>query len=744
MNRLLSKTFLLFVFVGCWCGAHAQNNLPPVYEIKSDTALSNQLPDSCLHMLEDAGGNLTINEVANGGLNNKVHFHAARLGSNHILVNAYWFVYRLKNAMPSDAHISLNSWSEFDDFYIPQPNGKWLHYTSGTANKKAQGYKRRGCVPDTIKPGAEITVYQRIYNSQKGFPKGFGIEFLSTEKVQLEYVNYVDNTVLFETVEIEEAFIVGLLFLSTIFSIFFFSVVKEKVYLYFALFTFFLAINRLFDSLYEYLRSIHSPYLNDVDYLRYAWLFITFFLVQFIRQFFKTKEYRKKWDRYLFILAVADVIVRGLRLITEVYLKSFNHIIHLSNNIIETFLVPVSICITFLLFIRTKDKAARLLMIGASPYMLLQIITFPSELLGSLSIPVPSILDIGQYYRSEELICLTWLVSLFSFTMFMRYNQLRKENAQRALDNERLAKEKETERRELIELQNTELEKQVAQRTAELRYSLEELKSTQQQLIQSEKMASLGELTAGIAHEIQNPLNFVNNFSEVNKEMIDELLTEKSKVRSERNEELESELLNDIKDNEEKINHHGKRADAIVKGMLQHSRQTQGMKEPTDINALCDEYLRLSYHGLRAKDKNFNADFKMNFDESISKINIVPQDIGRVFLNLFNNAFYAISRSPQSLKGSEYKPLVFVTTRKYNSPLGAGGIEIVVTDNGNGIPQNIIDKIFQPFFTTKPTGEGTGLGLSLAYDIITKEHNGTIKVESKEGEGTSFIIQIPA
>jgi signal transduction histidine kinase len=276
--------------------------------------------------------------------------------------------------------------------------------------------------------------------------------------------------------------------------------------------------------------------------------------------------------------------------------------------------------------------------------------------------------------------------------------------------------------------------KQKAKQNIEKAYA--DLKSTQAQLIQSEKMASLGELTAGIAHEIQNPLNFVNNFSDVNKEMIDELLNEKSKVRSERNEELENEILNDIKANEEKINHHGKRADAIVKGMLQHSKQTKGIKEPTDINALCDEYLRLSYHGMRAKDKNFNAEIKTDFDESIGKINIVPQDIGRVLLNLINNAFYATNEK-KKVEDSSYAPTVTIVTKKLNST-----IEIKVSDNGNGIPQNIIDKIFQPFFTTKPTGEGTGLGLSLAYDIITKEHNGTIKVESKEGEGSEFIVQI--
>ncbi len=263
-----------------------------------------------------------------------------------------------------------------------------------------------------------------------------------------------------------------------------------------------------------------------------------------------------------------------------------------------------------------------------------------------------------------------------------------------------------------------------------------ELKATQAQLIQSEKMASLGELTAGIAHEIQNPLNFVNNFSEVSNELVEELKAEKSKPKTERDDQLEEELLNDISQNLEKINHHGKRAGAIVKGMLQHSRSSSGQKELTDINALADEYFRLAYHGLRAKDKSFNATIKTDFDKSIGKINIIPQDIGRVILNLITNAFYVVDEKKKS--GIEnYDPAVSVSTKKIN-----GKVEIKVTDNGNGIPPKVLDKIFQPFFTTKPTGQGTGLGLSLSYDIV-KAHGGEIKVETRENEGTTFTIQLP-
>ena len=302
---------------------------------------------------------------------------------------------------------------------------------------------------------------------------------------------------------------------------------------------------------------------------------------------------------------------------------------------------------------------------------------------------------------------------------------------------------------EALKAQNEELKKQVNLKTEELHNSLKNLQDTQQQLIQSAKMASLGELTAGIAHEIQNPLNFVNNFSDVNNELIDEAKLEMDKG----NANEAKAILNDIKENEQKINHHGKKADAIVKGMLQHSRASSGQKGSTNINALADEYLRLAYHGLRAKDKSFAAVTKTDFDNSIGNVNIVPQDIGRVILNLINNAFYAVDekkkQQPPSPKGDKvdpsfvYEPVVTLSTKRLGSPSGDGGkIEIKVADNGNGIPQKVLDKIFQPFFTTKPTGQGTGLGLSLSYDIV-KAHAGELKVETKEGKGSEFIIQLP-
>jgi signal transduction histidine kinase len=299
---------------------------------------------------------------------------------------------------------------------------------------------------------------------------------------------------------------------------------------------------------------------------------------------------------------------------------------------------------------------------------------------------------------------------------------------QKLTDIETLSAEKQS----ILTTQNETLERQVAERTAAL-------KASQAQLIQSEKLASLGELTAGIAHEIQNPLNFVNNFAEVSAELLDDM---KADLQAGKTTEA-AEIADDLQVNLNKINHHGQRASAIVKGMLEHSRASTGTKVPTDLNALADEYLRLAYHGLRAKDSSFNATMETHFDPDLPKIEVIPQDIGRVLLNLINNAFYAVNQRNNAVEtlhatSLPYQPTVTVTTKKLEN-----AIEISVKDNGNGIPDAIKDKIFQPFFTTKPTGQGTGLGLSLAYDIVTKGHGGTLTVSSIPGTETKFEIHLP-
>ncbi|GAB3528017.1 hypothetical protein GCM10027443_05260 [Pontibacter brevis] len=294
-------------------------------------------------------------------------------------------------------------------------------------------------------------------------------------------------------------------------------------------------------------------------------------------------------------------------------------------------------------------------------------------------------------------------------------------------------------------LKNLELSNQIeAERKAaeihrlrhiELKKTYEKLQNTQEQLIQSEKMASLGELTAGVAHEIQNPLNFVNNFSEVSIELIQELQEERQKEV--RDADLENDIIKMLEDNLAKIHHHGKRADSIVKDMLEHSKASGGEKQPVDLNVLADEYLRLSYHGFRAKDKSFVAKLVTEFEEGLAKVNAVPQGIGRVLLNLYNNAFYATQKKLKQT-GNGYQPELKVTTHQQD-----GKVEIRVRDNGIGVPHEIKDKIFQPFFTTKPTGQGTGLGLSISYEIITKGHGGVLRVESEEGEFSEFTLQLP-
>lgn len=368
-------------------------------------------------------------------------------------------------------------------------------------------------------------------------------------------------------------------------------------------------------------------------------------------------------------------------------------------------------------------RAMRMFLLAFVPFVFVAIISYFTEVISK-----DFYNQRNNYFNNASMLSIIWLVAI----LFSQYRQIK------IAEKERIKRQKEEEINIAIARRKVELEGLVDERTAELRMqkeelenTLNELRATQAQLIQSEKMASLGELTAGIAHEIQNPLNFVNNFSEVNAELISELEEERKKKN--RDFINEDAILKDLKENELKIIHHGKRAEAIVKGMLLHSRSSTGKKELTDINALADEYLRLSYHGLRAKDKSFNATMETDFSPAIEPVYVIPQDLGRVILNLINNAFYAvIEKKKQS--GKDYKPTVWISTKKIN-----GTIELRVKDNGIGIPPKVLDKIFLPFFTTKPSGQGTGLGLSMSYDII-KAHGGELKVETKEGEGSEFII----
>jgi two-component system, NtrC family, sensor kinase len=437
-----------------------------------------------------------------------------------------------------------------------------------------------------------------------------------------------------------------------------------------------------------------------------------------LRKSLKNSGILPKWQNLL----LAATVAFATSILLYVVVKSSQPVIIWVSHLLTFGLV-------FLIFTQKDFRSSRSFMYAFLPLIILNFIEDIVKLIDPVFYT-----NWGNYFETGGLFAFIWMVAMVITTGKQR----------KTLEKERLKAEEKEKEYKITETLKAELEVQVNERTAqltlqkeELQQTLNELRSTQSQLIQSEKMASLGELTAGIAHEIQNPLNFVNNFSEVNKELLAEMNEEIEKG----NYEEVKALARHVTDNEEKINHHGKRADGIVKGMLQHSRSSSGVKEPTDINALADEYLRLAYHGLRAKDKSFNATMKTDFDESIGKINIIPQDIGRVILNLITNAFYAAPLPPEGgFKDPNYKhePTVWVSTKKVGDK-----VLISVRDNGPGIPQKVLDKIFQPFFTTKPTGQGTGLGLSMSYDIVTKGHGGTLTVKTTEGSGTEFTINLP-
>jgi two-component system NtrC family sensor kinase len=734
LSYIKSSFIILSILIGL--NAKSQTTPLPFFEIITDT-LDVQFPSLAMaEMLEDKEGKWLISDVIASPVSD--YFHAKSSPQTKIDTNdvhIYWHRYNVRNAMDRVAKICVSSNCDNYDVYLFRNGGSMQHFQTGNSvnPKNKDGFKIAGpgAIPIEVAPGEEVTIYDRRFRKDAtNFTTT--VRLLSTEKyIQSEYYDRVERgIVIYQGMHLQESFILGMILLSIFLNLFFYRIVNEKVYLHFSLFLLFLGINRIWNLCYSYFEWEQAQLVYYIRYLAYAWAFIPYFLVQFFRTFLKTKNDFPRWDKILIGLALLNLLLNLVQLIAEFLFPDFLTAMNGISSEISFMFIPLSIIITLLLYSRKNDTSIRYLVIGSFPFLCLYVLTSLSEAFGLES----SFIDdhILAHFRLIEVISLSWLILSFTVILMMRFDMLRKDNTKKQLDNERLVIEKEIEKNELIQKQKVQLEIEVAERTSELKQSIEDLKATQSQLIQSEKMASLGELTAGIAHEIQNPLNFVNNFSEINQELLLELKEEIDKG----NLDEVKQLADDVIDNAEKINHHGKRADAIVKGMLQHSRTSSGVKESTDINALADEYLRLAYHGLRAKDKSFNATMKTDFDESIGKISIVPQDIGRVILNLITNAFHAVDERKKN-EQSDYTPLVTVTTRKNPS-----SIEVIIQDNGNGIPAQFIDKIFQPFFTTKPTGKGTGLGLSLSYDIM-KAHGGELKVETKEGEGTVFSVLLP-
>lgn len=711
MKKILIYLCLLTAF-----GLHAQGIWPEAFKVSADSLDYEPMGSKYWQYLATGKDSVSFAAISKPAFDKKFRAYNyvddnsnfnVRIGES-VAENA-WIRFRLYNPDAHPLQLAFSVPVSRATYYFWQ-NGKWEDYTSGykVPWDKKDGIKRFNYILYTIKPHTEVTVYayyKRTKDSRFS-PRPVNYNAFVKEVFHEEIVYTFDDTI--------TAAFFGFISFGIVFNLLFYYVNRERVYLVYSL-TLFVAAMVTARDLIDTAFFKNKPGAGNV-FVAISLIVLIFMIIQTFRLFFKIKEYYPRWDKFL-TWSPLTVVVLGvaINLIPEGNLKRIVSTSIAVLCIVVILIFIVGTIIMLVAFLRKKNREARIFVLAALPFALSLLLSLFTD------------------YDFSILLSSIWAIVVLSWGLFARFKDLQIENA-------RVALEKEEERNRIIAHQNELLEQQVAERTAELTKSLEDLKLTQNQLIQSEKMASLGELTAGIAHEIQNPLNFVNNFSDVSVELMQELQEEADKGDFD---EVKA-IATDITQNLEKIAHHGRRADSIVKGMLQHSRASSGQKELTDVNALADEYLRLAYHGLRAKDKTFNAELIMDLDYNLPKVNILAQDFGRVLLNLFTNAFYATQQKTKRFsvvsghsQSAGYKPTVTVTTKLVDD-----AVEITVKDNGTGIPDAIKDKILQPFFTTKPTGEGTGLGLSLSYDIVVKAHGGSIDIDSVEGEYTEFIIRV--
>jgi two-component system NtrC family sensor kinase len=707
MLRIILVSYILFFELACNCLAQ------PVISVKKEKESINIIQQ--VAMLQDSSGALSIKDVTAEPFESKFILNSGKISNLGSSLLPLWCRFKIKNY--TDQKLALvidNSQLESLDLFILNNN----NYTS----KSISAYKpfnRREILLNKCFflldiPKDSIQVFYLRLQTHTGlqFPLSLSTLESLAESEQPKAILY--------------GIYIGIMIIMILYNLFIYIAIRDNSYLFYILYVSFMALTNVTDKgiAFEFLWPSY-PLLNH--YVTIIGCLTGIFAILFAMSFLHISRYSKPL-KYIFYGIIFSYFISMVIILLQ------ERFIGLLLSEFLTIVATITLLSAGIIVYRKGYKPA-LFYLVAWTFLLICVIIF---LLADLNV-----LPYNNFTVNGLTIGSAIETLLLSLALANRINVYKKEK-EKAQSEVLLSLE---DNRKLIMEQNVLLEKKVEDRTLELKQTnkeltetLQNLKSTQTQLIQSEKMASLGELTAGIAHEIQNPLNFVNNFSEVSAELIDEMEEEIDKGN---NQEVRN-IAADLKQNLEKIKHHGERADAIVKGMLQHSHGSAGEKQATNINTLADEYLRLSYHGLRSKINSFNVVLQTEFDVDIEKIYIIPQDIGRVFLNLLTNAFYSVTekkkQQPENLPDGQpgYEPTVSVTTKKLH-----GTIEIRVKDNGNGIPQKIMDKIFQPFFTTKPTGEGTGLGLSLSYDIITKEHGGTIKAETKEGEYTEFIIRLP-
>jgi two-component system NtrC family sensor kinase len=666
-------------------------------------------------ILHDSSGSFSFKEVSSGPSENNFILNEQKISNFGSSLLPIWCRFKVKNYTGQKLVLAIhNSQIEFLDLYILNNNTYTHKSISAYEPFDRREILLNKCFFLLDIPKDSTQIYYLRLQTQNGlqFPLTLSTLASLVESEQPKAILY--------------GIYIGIMVIMILYNLLIYFAIKDNSYLYYILYVSFMLLTNVTDKgiAFEFLWPSH-PGLNH--YVTIIGCLTGIFAILFAMSFLHISRYSKTLKRLFYGIIFSYFISMAIILFQERFIGLI-----VSESL--TILTTLTLLSAGIIIYRKGYKPALYYLLAWS-FLLICVIIFVLEDL--------NIVPYNNFTVNGLTIGSAIETLLLSLALANRINVYKKEkeNAQ-----SEVLQSLEQNRKLIIE-QNILLEKKVEERTLELKQTnkeltvtLQNLKATQTQLIQSEKMASLGELTAGIAHEIQNPLNFVNNFSEVNTELIDELKNE----LNEGNKEGAISIADDIKENEQKINHHGKRADAIVKGMLQHSNISPGQKEPVNINALANEYLRLSYHGMRAKDKSFKTTLQTNFDKHVGKINVIPQDMGRVFLNLFNNAFYSVNEKKKSIEAglpaghAGYEPTISVSTKKINDK-----IQIRVRDNGNGIPQKVLDKIFQPFFTTKPAGQGTGLGLSLSYDIITKEHGGTITAETKEGGFAEFIIELP-